>query len=420
MFIEGEKKPQQGVDDRPDAERKQRREGEQPADVAWVRAHELGDTVCDPAEDAATAARQAPGRCPAPDAPLVVRQRVGRPFGNAHRIARRAQGPMHPCLEFAHVHAAVVIWQQCEVAERLGIVAPTPTRLLLLPCLVQSCSQLDHAGIEVPVTPLGCDPQRFERLVAVPERAGVEQAHAVAPGVRRRRRGVSAGGGAIDLGITHGASIGEVRYRDGVPPHSDPDQHRASLAAAPLRLTVAISGGSGVHYARDLLLTLVPLPVEVHLVVTSGAKQVFAAELDGGLADVLAAADEVHNDSDLGASIASGSFRTHGMVVVPCSAGTLAKVALGLTDNLTSRAAHVTLKERRPLVLVVREAPYPRPMLRNMLAAHDAGATIMPASPGFYHRPSDIDALIGTITARTLDHLAIDHDRAPRWKEPES
>jgi 4-hydroxy-3-polyprenylbenzoate decarboxylase len=183
-------------------------------------------------------------------------------------------------------------------------------------------------------------------------------------------------------------------------------------------LVLAVSGGSGVVYARDLLAALRPLPIEVHLVVTGGAKQVLAAEDGGGLSDLESAADVVHKDADLGASIASGSFRTSGMVIVPCSAGTLAKVAHGHTDNLTSRAAHVVLKERRPLVLIVREAPYSRPMLTNMLAAHDAGATILPASPGFYHRPTKIADLLGTITSRALDLLGIDNARSPRWKDP--
>jgi 4-hydroxy-3-polyprenylbenzoate decarboxylase len=103
-------------------------------------------------------------------------------------------------------------------------------------------------------------------------------------------------------------------------------------------------------------------------------------------------------------------------VVVPCSAGTLAKVSQGHTDSLVTRVAHVTLKERRPLVLVVREAPYSRPMLVNMLAAHDAGAIVLPASPGFYQRSETIDDLIGTVTARVLDRLGIDNDRSPRWQ----
>lgn len=180
---------------------------------------------------------------------------------------------------------------------------------------------------------------------------------------------------------------------------------------------VAVTGSSGLIYAVDLLRYLARVPVETHLVVSAGAKQVAPSELDGGIAELETLADVVHKDADLGAAIASGSFRTGGMAVVPCSAGTLARVAAGLADTLVARAAHVTLKERRPLVLVVREAPYPRPMLQNMLAANDAGAVVLPASPGFYHRPRTIDELVGGITSRVLDHLGIDNDRAPRWKE---
>lgn len=183
----------------------------------------------------------------------------------------------------------------------------------------------------------------------------------------------------------------------------------------PLPVVVGVSGGSGMLYALDLLETLRGLPPPVHLVVTSGAKQVIPTELTETLHDLEALADVVHDDRNLGAAIASGSFRTAGMVVVPCSAGTLAKVAHGMADNLLSRAAHVTLKEGRPLVMVVREAPYSRPMLTNMVAAFDAGATILPASPGFYHRPESIDDLIGTVTARTLDRLDVAHARSPRW-----
>ncbi|MDF1522367.1 MAG: UbiX family flavin prenyltransferase [Trueperaceae bacterium] len=188
--------------------------------------------------------------------------------------------------------------------------------------------------------------------------------------------------------------------------------------SAPRRVVVAVSGGSGLIYALDLLRALTRVPdVERHLIVTAGAKLVLPTELDLGLHGLEALADVVHKDADLGAPIASGSFRAHGMVVVPCSAGTLAKVAQGFTDNLVSRTAHVCLKERRPLVLTVREAPYSRPMLANMLAAHDAGAVIMPASPGFYQRPQGIDALVGGITARTLDLLGFEHRHAPRWKD---
>ena len=184
-----------------------------------------------------------------------------------------------------------------------------------------------------------------------------------------------------------------------------------------LRLVVGVSGGSGMAYARDLLETLRPLPFETHVIVTNGAKQVIPTELDISALELEALADVTHKDTDLGAAVASGSYGTRGMVVVPCSAGTLAKVALGMTDNLVSRAAHVTLKERRPLVLVVREAPFSRPMLENMLKAHDAGATILPASPGFYSRPESIPDLVGTVTARALDLLGVANTRSKRWKE---
>ncbi|MEJ2665723.1 MAG: UbiX family flavin prenyltransferase [Deinococcales bacterium] len=196
-----------------------------------------------------------------------------------------------------------------------------------------------------------------------------------------------------------------------------PDSRRERRPSASPKLVVGVTGGSGLIYALDLLQWLEAVPVETHLVVSAGAKQVIPTELDGGLAQLEALADVIHKDSDLGAAIASGSTLTLGMVVVPCSAGTLAKVAGGFGDTLVARAAHVTLKERRPLVLVVREAPYSRPMIQNMLAANDAGAVVMPASPGFYHRPASIVELVGSITARILDHLGIENDRSPRWQD---
>ncbi len=180
---------------------------------------------------------------------------------------------------------------------------------------------------------------------------------------------------------------------------------------------VGVSGGSGIPYALDLLRALHTLDMETHLVVSSGAKRVMSAEGGPQLSDLTALASVVHDDRDLAASVASGSFRTGGMVVVPCSAGTLAKVAHGFADNLISRAAHVTLKERRPLVLVVREDPMPRPMLQNMLAAHDAGATLMSASPGFYHAPESLGELLGFVTARVLDQFGLDLPGFRRWRE---
>ena len=185
------------------------------------------------------------------------------------------------------------------------------------------------------------------------------------------------------------------------------------------RLVLGVSGGSGIPYALDLLRALHTLDMETHLIVSSGAKRVMSAEGGPQLSDLTALASVVHEDRDLAASVASGSFRTGGMVVVPCSAGTLAKVAHGFADNLISRAAHVTLKERRPLVLVVREDPMSRPMLQNMLAAHDAGATVMSASPGFYHAPESLSELLGFVTARVLDQFGLDVPGFRRWGEGE-
>lgn len=195
------------------------------------------------------------------------------------------------------------------------------------------------------------------------------------------------------------------------------DEGTEHAGERPREVVVAVTGASGLLYAVDLLASLKRAAVNTHLIVTAGAKRVIPTELDGGLESLTSLAGQVHKDSDSGAPIASGSHRFDAMVVVPCSAGTLAKVASGMTDNLTSRAAHVALKERRPLLLVVREAPYSRPMLTNMLAATDAGALIVPASPGFYHRPRTIEDLIGSVTARLLDHLGVDHSRVPRWGE---
>lgn len=183
------------------------------------------------------------------------------------------------------------------------------------------------------------------------------------------------------------------------------------------RLVVGVSGGSGIPYARSLLRALRDLGVETHLIVSSGAKRVMAAEDGPQLADLTALASVTHDDRDLAAGVASGSYRTGGMLIVPCSAGTLAKVAGGFADTLLARAAHVTLKERRPLVLVLREDPLPRPTLLNMLAAHDAGATVMTASPGFYHAPDTVEDLLHFVTARVLDQFGLDAAGFRRWRE---
>ena len=141
-------------------------------------------------------------------------------------------------------------------------------------------------------------------------------------------------------------------------------------------------------------------------------------ETDLKLADVEALADVVHDPDDLAASISSGSFLTMGMVVAPCSMRTLASIAHGLEDNLLTRAAGVTLKERRPLVLVTRETPLSLIHLRNMVAVTEAGATVLPPTPGFYHRPASIDDLIAQTTGKVLDQLGIEHQLFRRWTSP--
>ncbi|MBK9091031.1 MAG: UbiX family flavin prenyltransferase [Holophagales bacterium] len=184
------------------------------------------------------------------------------------------------------------------------------------------------------------------------------------------------------------------------------------------RVVVGISGASGIPYARDLLETLRRLAaVEVHLVATDGARRVAADELAVPFEELASLADVVHSNKDVGAAIASGSFRTAGMVVVPCSATTLSKVAYGICDNLLTRAAYVHLKERRTLILVPREAPLPLPSLEAMVKAAQAGATVLPASPGFYTQPKSIEDLLGFVTQRILDLLGIEAARSPRWKE---
>lgn len=198
----------------------------------------------------------------------------------------------------------------------------------------------------------------------------------------------------------------------GAPPCEDTRVNQASA-----RLVVGLTGASGIPYAVDLLETLKSLPLEVHLVISEGATRVLSSEMGLSKRDLEALGDVVYDDRDVGAAIASGSFLTLGMVVIPCSSSTLAKIAHGIGDTLVTRAAHVHLKERRTLVLVPRETPFSRPMLEAMLKAFDAGARILPAAPGFYHRPTQLSELLGFVTARVLDQFGIPNARAKRWKD---
>ncbi len=185
------------------------------------------------------------------------------------------------------------------------------------------------------------------------------------------------------------------------------------------RLVIGMTGASGIQYALDLLETIKDLELETHLIVSEGAKRVLAEELKMNARDLATFVSQVHDDRDVGAGIASGSFRTLGMVVIPCSASSLSKIAHGMADTLITRAAHVHLKERRPLVLVPRETPYSRPMLESMLKAYDAGARILAANPGFYGNPQSVKDLLGFISARVLDQLGIENKRSSRWKDVE-
>jgi flavin prenyltransferase len=184
------------------------------------------------------------------------------------------------------------------------------------------------------------------------------------------------------------------------------------------RLIIGLTGASGVIYGIRLLEVLrARKGIETHLIVTAAAERTLVAETDFKPAAVKALASAVHAPSDIGAAIASGSFRCHGMIVIPCSIHTVSAIAYGQTDNLLTRAADVTLKEGRKLVLVVRETPLHRGHLKSMLEACENGATILPPIPAFYGRPGSIDDLINHTVGRVLDHFEIEHDLVRRWGE---
>jgi 4-hydroxy-3-polyprenylbenzoate decarboxylase len=180
---------------------------------------------------------------------------------------------------------------------------------------------------------------------------------------------------------------------------------------------VVITGASGVILGIRLLERARTLPLETHLVLSPAARVTIAQETGWKVSDVLALADVVHNHSDIGASIASGSFETLGMAVIPCSIKTLSAVANSYADDLISRAADVMLKEGRPLLLVVRETPLHRGHLRLMSLAAEAGAIIFPPAPAFYARPQTIDDLIDNTVGRVLARLGIENDLYMKWKE---
>jgi 4-hydroxy-3-polyprenylbenzoate decarboxylase len=187
-------------------------------------------------------------------------------------------------------------------------------------------------------------------------------------------------------------------------------------AVNPRRLIVAITGATGSVYGVRLLELLRATPgIETHLLVTPAGWMNVDHELRRPRREVEALAHVVHSVRDVGASIASGSFPTAGMVVAPCSMKTLAGVAHGFSDNLVHRAADVVLKERRRLVLLARETPLNLAHLRNMTAVTEMGGIVFPPLPAFYHRPQGIDELIDHTCAHVLDLFGIEHGLAPRW-----
>ncbi|MFL1800390.1 UbiX family flavin prenyltransferase [Plesiomonas shigelloides] len=188
------------------------------------------------------------------------------------------------------------------------------------------------------------------------------------------------------------------------------------------RLIVGISGASGAQYGIRLLQVLQPLTqIETHLIISQAARRTIALETDFSLREVTALADVYHDVRDIAASVSSGSFRTAGMVILPCSVKTLSGIVHSYADDLLVRAADVVLKERRTLVLGVRETPLHLGHLRLMTQAAELGVVIMPPVPAFYHRPQTLDDIIDQTVNRVLDQFAIElpQDLFRRWQTPQ-
>jgi len=181
---------------------------------------------------------------------------------------------------------------------------------------------------------------------------------------------------------------------------------------------IGISGSSGPHYGVRLLEVLRPLDLEVHLVMSAAAHRTIEYEMGRDPAEVATLADVVHDERDIAAAPASGTFVTEGMVVAPCSIRTLSAVASSANDNLVVRAADVCLKERRRLVLVVRETPLHLGHLRLMAQVTEAGAVVLPPVPAFYHRPETIGDLVDHTVTKVLDQFGIHLDLIRRWQGP--
>ncbi len=183
-------------------------------------------------------------------------------------------------------------------------------------------------------------------------------------------------------------------------------------------IIIGISGASGVQYGIRILETLRQIGgYETNLVISESAKKLIEIETEYSISEIEQLADHVYADDDFTAPIASGSHRSKGMLVAPCSMKTLASIAIGMSDTLISRAADVCLKEKRPLILMVRETPLNLIHIQNMERAIKAGASILPACPAFYPKPRTIDEVINFMAGRALDLLGIEHNLYKRWRE---
>jgi len=183
-----------------------------------------------------------------------------------------------------------------------------------------------------------------------------------------------------------------------------------------LRLIVAITGASGIVYGKRLLEVLREKRVETHLIVSKAAGKVIEHELEMSKKDLEKLAHHVYRGDDLDAPLMSGSFQTDGMIIIPCTMKTLAGIAYGYSDNLILRAADVTLKEKRKLIVVPRETPLSVIHLRNMLSVARLGVAVIPAMPAYYHRPKKIDDLVDFVVGKVLDCLGVEHRLFKRWQ----
>jgi len=184
-----------------------------------------------------------------------------------------------------------------------------------------------------------------------------------------------------------------------------------------MKILVAITGASGAMYAQRLIDNIGPAEHELHVILSNYAHSVMSEELPQGLR--LPEGATTHNLKSMNAPFASGSNPVDAMIVIPCTMGTLGRIAHGFSEDVLLRAADVTLKERRKLILVPRETPLSLVHVRNFELLLLAGAIIMPANPSFYHRPRSIEEVVDSVVARALDHLGIAHKLVPRWQEPE-